>query len=201
MPHDVAIRDRSRYRPRRVRLHDGREVKLRRIEPDDAGEIVEAFERLSAESRYSRFMQYRDELDADALERGVHPRPGLDFVLVATTPAPDGIDIVGAAQYVQTQSGDASACEFAVTVAEDWRGNGLATELVSQLVRRARRDGYQTMEGWVLASNAPMLALARELGFDVDEVDEMGTVRVRRKLQSTPRRWRARRPASDVDSS
>ena len=184
-----------------VRLRDGREVKLREIEPEDAGEIVEAFERLSAESRYSRFMQYKDELDADALARGVHPRPGLDFVLVATTPAPDGIDIVGAAQYVPAHSGDARVCEFAVTVAEDWRSNGLATELVSQLLRRAPRDGYGTIEGWVLASNAPMLALVRELGFHTDGADEPGVVRAWRKLQAGPLPGGARPNGSEADSS
>lgn len=92
----ASVRARSRYRPRRVRLRDGREVTLREIEEGDASEIVAAFERLSAESRYSRFMQHKKQLDAGALERGVHPRPGLDYVLVATIPALDGIDIVGA---------------------------------------------------------------------------------------------------------
>jgi len=28
---------------------------------------------------------------------------------------------------------------------------------------RARRDGYQTIEGWGLSTNAPMLAVARQL--------------------------------------
>jgi len=105
----ASVRARSRYRPRRIRLRDGREVTLREIEEGDASKIVAAFERLSAESRYSRFMQHKKQLDAGALERGVHPRPGLDYVLVATVPAPDGIDIVGAAQYVRAQTGDDTA--------------------------------------------------------------------------------------------
>lgn len=189
----ASVRARSRYRPRRVRLRDGREVTLREIEEGDASEIVAAFERLSAESRYSRFMQHKKQLDAGALERGVHPRPGLDYVLVATIPALDGIDIVGAAQYVRAQAGDDRVCEFAVTIAEDWRGNGLATALMSRLLRRARRDGYETIEGWVLASNTPMLALARELRFSADPVpDEADVVRVRRELQDGPRRSRTR---------
>lgn len=183
----------TRYRPRRVALRDGREVTLREIEEADASEIIAAFERLSPESRYSRFMQHKKQLDAGALERGVHPRPGLDFVLVATVPALDGIDIVGAAQYVRAQAGDDRVCEFAVTVAEDWRGNGLATALISRLLRRARRDGFETIEGWVLASNASMLALVRALRFSADPVpDEAGVVRVWRELRDAPRRIRAR---------
>jgi RimJ/RimL family protein N-acetyltransferase len=171
------------YRPRRLQLRDGRELTLRAISPADAPEITQAFERLTAESRYSRFMQHKRQLDPAALERGVHPRPGRDFAFVATIPASDGIDIVGAAQYVRLDEGDPSTCEFAITVAEDWRGSGLAAQLLASLVRRARRDGYTRMEGAVVAGNSPMLALARKLGFKAHpEPDDAGVVQVEKLL-------------------
>lgn len=173
----------ARYRPRRLALRDGRVVTLRAIVEADAPEIEQAFERLTAESRYSRFMQHRKQLDQAALDRGVHPRPGRDFAFVATVPAADGIDIVGAAQYVRAVEGDPRTCEFAITVAEDWRGSGLATELLASLVRRARRDGYVTMEGSVIAGNGPMIALARKHKFTVhSEPDDPTVVSVQRAL-------------------
>jgi L-amino acid N-acyltransferase YncA len=176
----------SKYRPRRIRLRDGREVMLRTIKEADAAKIIQAFERLSERSRYYRFMQHKPQLDPAALDRGVHPRSGRDFVFVATAPAADGIDIVGAAQYVAEGDCDTKTCEFAITVAEDWRGCALATNLLASLVRRARRDGYETMEGLVIAENAPMLALARRLRFSVKAVLEDRTmVRVQRALQKT----------------
>jgi L-amino acid N-acyltransferase YncA len=50
-------------------------------------------------------------------------------------------------------------------------------------VRRARRDGYETMEGWVIAENTAMLALARKLKFKVVPVQGDATVvRVQRAL-------------------
>jgi len=161
---------------RRLVLRDGRAVTLRPIADTDGPEIQQAFDRLSPPSRYSRFMHTRIELDAAALERGLHPRAGRDFVYVATVPADDGIDIVGAAQYVALDpdaaanaSGD-RVCEFAITVADDWRGTGLASELLASLVRRAAHDGHATIEGWVLSDNQAMLALARRLGFVVEPV-------------------------------
>lgn len=173
----------SRYRPRRVALRDGREVTIRAIAESDAAEIVQAFERLSSASRYFRFMQARSEIDPAALERGVHPEPGRDFVLVATIPAPDGIDIVGAAQYVGNRADPTDTCEFALTVADDWHGASLGSRLLASLVRRARRDGYATIEGWVLYENSAMLALARRLRFEVESVPgDRGVVRVHRAL-------------------
>jgi acetyltransferase len=109
----------SRYRPRRIRLRDGREVTLRAIVEADAPAIVRAFERLSLESRYFRFMQHKQHLDGAALQRGAHPQPGRDFAFVATIPAADSIDIVGAAQYVRANDRRTKTCEFAITVAED----------------------------------------------------------------------------------
>ena len=96
-------------------------------------------------------MEHKRQLDDATLQRGVHPRPGRDFVFVATIPAADAIDIVGAAQYVKAGDADGNTCEFAVTMAEDWRGSDLATKLVVSLVCRAPRDGYETMEGLVIA--------------------------------------------------
>jgi acetyltransferase len=182
------------YRPRRATLRDGRTVTLRAVRPEDAGEIVQAFERLSPQSRYLRFMQHKRELDPQALARGVNPVPGREFALVATVPAPDGYDIVGAARYVASK--EPKTCEFSITVAEDWRGAGLATTLLRRLMLRARRDRYRAIEGFVLADNVSMLALARHLGFSVLPVADDPTVCVvRRALQpSTASPRRARTP-------
>lgn len=169
------------YRPRRVTLRDSRVVTVRAVRPDDAAEIVQAFERLSSESRYLRFMQHKRELDPNVLARGLNPVPGREFALVATVPAYDGYDIVGAARYVA--SAQPKTCEFSITVADDWRGAGLATTLLRRLMRRAKRDGYRAIEGLVLADNVSMLALARDLRFATLPVPDDATVcLVRRAL-------------------
>lgn len=169
-------------------LRDGRALTLRAIVEADAAAIHRAFERLSPASRYYRFGHHKKQLSDAALQRGVHPQPGRDFVFVATTPAADGIDIVGAAQYVHAADANDLTCEFAITVAEDWRGSGLATQLLSSLVRRARRDGYETMEGFVIAGNQAMLALARKLRFKAESVEgDASLSRVQRSLQGTGR--------------
>ncbi|MDO8419138.1 MAG: GNAT family N-acetyltransferase [Rubrivivax sp.] len=177
----------SPYRPRRFVLRDGRVVTLRAIAETDAPAIRRAFDRLSTDSRYQRFLHHKKQLSPEALDRGVHPRPGQDFAFVATVPRGKGkgkgIDVVGAAQYVRARPDDASTCEFAVTVAEGWRSGGLARRLLSGLLRRAPRDGYTLMEGLVLASNGPMLALARRLKFTVEPAPQEGAVvRVLREL-------------------
>lgn len=167
---------REPYSSHQLVLRDGREVTLRAINESDAPAIQRAFDQLSSESRFSRFLQHKKHLNPAALARGVHPRPGQDFVVVAAVPRPGGTDIVGAAQYVRAGPTDDSTCEFAITVAEDWRGYGLAQELLAALLREARCDHYGAMVGLVLADNAPMLALAQKLGFCVEPSLEGDTV-------------------------
>ncbi|MET0541254.1 MAG: GNAT family N-acetyltransferase [Variovorax sp.] len=175
------------YRPRRATLRDGRQVLIRAVRPDDAGEIQQAFDRMSSASRYMRFMQHKRELDPERLQHGVHPVAGREFVLVATIPAADGIDIVGAVRYVAAP--DRDTCEFAVTVADDWQRVGLAATLMRSLIRRAARDGYRSIEGLVLRDNQGMLDLAHRLGFQVKFEPGDGSLRrvVRRLAQPAPR--------------
>ena len=152
---------------------------LRAIRESDADEIVQAFARLSKDSRYARFMHHKQQLNEQALQQGVRPKAGQAFVFVATVPADDGIDIVGASQFVPAAGADTGSCEFAITVAEDWRGSGLAKELLACLVRRARHDGYSVMEGFVLTDNLAMLALARQLKFaEAPDVDDARVTRI-----------------------
>ena len=74
-------------------------------------------------------------------------------------------------------------CEFAVTVVDEWHGLGLARQLLEALMQAARARGFERMEGYILATNARMLGLAKRLGFAEVESPEGPTVRmVRRDL-------------------
>ena len=149
-----------------VELRDRRRVRLREIRPDDRDEVRQAFDRLSSESRYTRFMSHVSELSPRMLERVVHRQTERELGLVAEIDAPDGLDIVaGARYYVQ---GDGESCEFAITVADGWQGVGLASRLMRELTRIARLRGLTQMEGFVLAGNSGMLKVAHRLGFTVN---------------------------------
>lgn len=183
------------YRRRRLRLRDGRCVTLRAAVEADAAELVQAFARLSPQARYQRYMRGKSAPDLEALHRDVRPVAGEEFTFVATVPAADGIDIVASARIVRSASnaGHARAiCEFAITVGDDWRAVGLGRALLAALLRRARYLGYRSIEGFVLAANAPMLGCARRLGFAVAPLAGEPSIR---------RVWRALRPARRARAS
>jgi acetyltransferase len=161
-------------------LRDGRTVHLRPVQPGDEAEILQAFWRLSEDARYLRFMRVVREPDRERLRSVIASFPEAGIGIVATTPAADGIDIVGSAIAVLDR--DRAGCEFAVTVGPDFSGAGLATALMTSIIDEARRRGLEEMRGYVLAQNKPMLRLARGLGFDITIEAEDASVRLCRML-------------------
>jgi len=165
-----------RFVPIEVKLRDRRRVRLREICPDDRDEVRQAFDHLSTESRYTRFMSLVKELSPRMLERIVSRPAERELALVAEVDAPDGIDIVAGARYYIQADGD--SCEFAITVVDDWQGAGLASVLMRELIRSARGRRLKRMEGFVLAQNNSMLNLARRLGFTVARHPDDATVKI-----------------------
>ena len=148
-----------------VTLRDGRTVRIRAIDPSDEAELLRAFDRLSPAARYMRFMRFVNDPNLERFRRLLASFPEAGTAVVATMPAADGIDIVGAAFFVF--GSDASTCEFAINVAAEFGGAGLGGTLMRALIDAARQRGLRTMEGFVLADNKSMLGLARRLGFTV----------------------------------
>jgi hypothetical protein len=67
------------FSPIKVELHDRRRVRLREIRPDDQEEVRQAFDRLSSEPRYTRFLSGVKELSPQILERAVHRQTERDL--------------------------------------------------------------------------------------------------------------------------
>lgn len=156
-------------------LRDGTCVTIRPIGPQDA-EREQAFVRgLSPESRYFRFMTTLRELSPEMLDRFTHPDPAREVALVAL------VDEGGAPKQVGVARCAAGAvregCEFAVVVADAYRGRGLGTRLMQELIARARARGVPRIEGLVLAANHPMLELVQSLGFEITTTPEDPRVR------------------------
>ena len=161
---------------RDLALRDGRTVHLRSVSPADEAEILQAFERLSDEARYMRFMRIVNAPDRDRLRTVLASFPEAGIGLVATVPADDGLDIVGSA--IAVYSADRTSCEFAITVASGFGGVGLAKALMIELIDEARRRGLAAMEGFVLSQNRAMLGLAKRLGFSIAYEPDDASVRI-----------------------
>jgi acetyltransferase len=169
---------------RDLTLRDGRTVHLRAVSPADEAEILQAFERLSDEARYMRFMRVVHAPDRKRLHAALALFPEAGIGLVATVPASDGLDIVGSA--IAVNAPDGQTCEFAITVASGYGGVGLATQLMTALIDETKRRGLKEMEGFVLSQNHSMLGLAKRLGFSIAYEPGDASVRICRLALNPP---------------
>jgi GNAT superfamily N-acetyltransferase len=142
------------------------------VQPTDRQAIVDAFERLSDDSRYMRFLAHRDTLTPDELRYLTVVDHHDHEALVAV----DAGRIVGVSRYVRDPARPAVG-EVSVVVADDWRRRGLARTLLLRLGDRARAAGVRRFEGSALPHNHAAIELLRGLGASVAP-EAGGTVRI-----------------------
>lgn len=161
--------------PTTVTLRDGSTVQIRAIAALDRDREQAFVRKLSAESRYFRFMNSLRELDAHQLERFTHPDPAHEIVLIALKDLSSDAEQLGVARCAWQEN--AREAEFAIVVADAMQGKGLGSALLRELCARARQAGIAQLEGLVFANNYRMLELMRSLGFRVLTAPEDATLR------------------------
>jgi acetyltransferase len=155
-------------------------VALRQIRPDDAPALQAFVRALSPASRRLRFHMALNELTESGLRALTRVDQRVHVAFVLTTGERGTERIVGEARYFV--SSDKETAEFAIAVADEFRGLGLAERLMAALIGAARAAGLRWLVGEVLAGNARMLAFARRCGFAETTRGglEPGVVRVER---------------------
>jgi GNAT superfamily N-acetyltransferase len=152
---------------RTVRLRDGSTIGLRPVRPDDKELFLAAFERLTPDSRYRRFLAPHGRLTTAEL-RYLTEVDHHDHEAIVAVQARTG-DGIGVARFIRcTECPDTA--EVAVTVTDDWQARGVGTALLHALVDRAREEGVSRAAATVLLSNRPSIELLREVG-DLQVVD------------------------------
>lgn len=150
-----------------LRLADGTRVTIRPTLPQDADLQRAFFRTLSADARYSRFMTRVRELPDTLAERFTNIDYRGHVALLAEVFEPGGREtMIGEARYVVNEL-DASVCEFAIAVADDWRLRGIARVLLARLERQAAASGIRMMVADTLVANKAMQALASGAGYVV----------------------------------
>jgi acetyltransferase len=174
-----------------VQLANGCRVVVRPPLPQDC-ELQHVFVRtLSDEDRYFRFMTRLSELSEAMAERFTTIDHRSHIALIATVVRDAHETMIGEARYIVDEGGGA-VCEFAVAVADAWRGMGLARTLLQRLTHQAATSGIRRMVGDTVSTNTAMIALARSIGFGVTRKREDG--RLVRLVKDLPVRDGSRMP-------
>jgi len=155
---------------RDIDLKDGSRIQLRPIRPEDASPLQDMVRQMSAESRFFRFMHAINELSPQMVAQFTKLDYGRQMAFVATQDPIDGEREPGQSQAIMgsgryTVSSNRLTGEFAVTVSDQHKGKGLATQLMRMVIEHASAQGLHLLRGDVLRSNKPMQGLMKSMGF------------------------------------
>ncbi len=151
--------------PSIMEMADGKQITFRMTHPEDA-ELQQAFvSALSDQSRYMRFFSGVNKLPAHVLKQFTTPLFPFSYAVVAIISEGEQERQIGVARWAPT--GTPGIAEFAVVVADDCQGQGIASRLMQVLITAATVGGLQRLEGLILKENAPMLAMVKKMGFTI----------------------------------
>jgi RimJ/RimL family protein N-acetyltransferase len=139
-------------------LRDGSHVLIRQVHSADAPLLADGFARLSTDSRWMRFLRPKKELSPAEL-RYFTDLDHHDHEALGALDNGDGRG-VGIARFIR-HADDPDAADIAVTIADDWQGRGLGSELLARLSDRAREEGIRRFTALVAAEDVAVAGLLR----------------------------------------
>ena len=143
-----------------VELRDGSQVWVRPIEPGDKVQLAAAFDHLSEDSRYRRFLHPIKHLSPRDLVYFTEVDHHDHEALIALDA--NDQEVVGVVRCIRSQA-DPDEAEFAIAVVDEWQGRGLGTQLLVRLMRRARAEGVRRFTALMLSDNREALELVEHL--------------------------------------
>ncbi|NBB70692.1 MAG: GNAT family N-acetyltransferase [Alphaproteobacteria bacterium] len=164
---------------RTITDREGRRYRLRPIRPDDADALQRAYDRMDLRDRRARLFAPIPALSDAFAEQFCTIDESREFCFVLESDDEPG-ELLGGCRLM----GDAAARvgEYSVSLRSDLKGRGLGRRLMEILLAEADARGFETVYGIILADNAAMIALVRQLGFDVErDPDDWQLVRATRQ--------------------
>jgi ribosomal protein S18 acetylase RimI-like enzyme len=150
-------------------LADDKHIAIRAISPEDKATLQEGMKKLSDNSRYNRFLIFKESLTIDELVYFTE----LDFVkhvaLMAVLQTSSGPLPVGVGRYIKTAEFHDKA-ELAITILDDYQRMGIATALLKHLTIIARPDGVRKFVAFVAVDNTKAIAAISKLNESVSSV-------------------------------
>ena len=136
---------------------------IRPIQHSDATLLYEMHQRLSPDSIYYRYLQYRRPTLAElAPICNLAPERGAGFVAITQT---EPVTIVGIVYYIREQHALAPTAEPGILVEDRFQAQGLGRHLWQQIQQQARMDGLRWLRVWSHPGNYRIAQLVRGGGF------------------------------------
>ncbi|HEY2893987.1 MAG TPA: GNAT family N-acetyltransferase [Pirellulales bacterium] len=157
------------------RLRNGTSIQIRALLPSDRTEMLAAIGRTSKEALYRRLFAPKRSFSEREIEFFLNVDFKSHVALVAVLSEGGHEVIAGGARYIVSQPGRA---EIAFIIDDPHQRLGIATHLITHLIKIARAAALQEFVAEVLVDNAPMLKVFERCGLAMTTRRERGVVHV-----------------------
>jgi acetyltransferase len=144
-------------------LRDGTSVFVRPVRPEDEPLYGPFFARVSEQDLRLRFFAPVKDFSHTFIARFTQIDYARAMAFIALEEASGAM--LGVVRLHANANFDSG--EYAILVRSDVKGHGLGWQLMRLIIDYARAEGLKIIEGQVLSSNTTMLAMCRELGFQI----------------------------------
>ena len=155
-------------------LKGGQPVLLRPATASDGEGLRALFHRMNDRDVYTRFFRKLRSLSNSDLQRLINLDDENEVAVLAVTGPREQPVVIGHAMYALDAS--TNLAETAFIVHPDWRGQGLGSQLQARLAALAQARGVRGFVAEMLATNEPMIRLARS-GAQASQVEDLGGTR------------------------
>ena len=159
-------------------LHDGSEILIRPIRPEDEPLLVDFHQTISEQSVYLRYFHaipLSERIAHERLTRIVFNDYDREMALVAVMQdATHKPNVIGVGR-LRLRGG--KEAEFAILISDAYQQQGLGKELLARLVQIGRDEGVTRITADILPDNVGMVRVSEQLGFKVKYKSEDGVVK------------------------
>lgn len=148
------------------------QVNVRFLQTEDVPLLIDIFEHMGEESRYQRFNQSVENLsqkriwDEAAQIVEMSTSQGKGFIAFVDMPHQSNVPIA-VARYVHMS---ADKAEVAMSVRDDFQGQGVGTVLFNFLLDEAKKSGLHSLVGMLLNNNMGMWIVFDRIPYKVTRV-------------------------------
>lgn len=139
------------------------------MQPEDAVHLVDIFDHMSLDSRYTRFNMAMpapdiERVQQEAAEMTDFERPNSNgWLAFADLPDQPNAPVAGI-RYIHTAPGEA---EISMSVRDDMQNKGIGTALFNIVIEEARKAGLTRLVGLAQRNNRPLLQLLNKISYPI----------------------------------
>ena len=164
--------------------HQGQEICIRLMQEEDTPHLIDLFDHLSPESRYRRFHRWLENPDPERVRQGAeqlaHIPAGQGMALLGFAWIDNAAAPVAVARYVRLSE---TVAEPALTIRDDFQGQGIGSFLFQQLIAAAQAEQMQQFVATIQPSNQGALHLVKHAGLPFTQTVDEGQIVVTIDLQ------------------